>query len=185
MATRNWDSFHRRGAVLRAVIEEADARLDGSLPTDLPGVADAFPDDLALIAALQLRWHTRLSGRIEQALVDLPSDLETAVLTGWRNTAADLPGIRAILDAYAERPTSEEMRRALETSQRKDGVLMASMAGRASPADAGAAGIGRRMEEQARMAYTLTPRLRGQQRHRRGCPSQSLVERIKAGIGAA
>src|SRR6476619_3433591 len=107
-----WDAVHRRGEVLRDVVDEADRRRDGALPADLPGVAETFADDLALIAALQLRWHTRLAGRIEGALVDEPADLESAVLTAWRRTAADLPGVRMVLDAYADEPTSSAMREA-------------------------------------------------------------------------
>lgn len=42
-----------------------DARRDGLLPMDVIGVAEAFGDELTLLGALQLRWHTRLAGRIE------------------------------------------------------------------------------------------------------------------------
>ena len=69
MSKRTWDSFHRRGEVLRAVVDEANLRRDGMLPTDLPGVAETFRDDLSLVAALQLRWHTRLAGTIERVAV--------------------------------------------------------------------------------------------------------------------
>ena len=65
-----WDAFHHRGDVLRSVVEEANARRDGVLPMDLPGVAETFGDETALVAALQLRWHTRLAGRIERSLMD-------------------------------------------------------------------------------------------------------------------
>ena len=59
-----WSTFHRRGEVLRGVIDAADTRRDGLLPTDVPGVPETFDDELALLGALQLRWHTRLSGRL-------------------------------------------------------------------------------------------------------------------------
>lgn len=183
MSTRKWDTFHRRGGVLQDVAEEADARLDGALPSYLPGVQETFADDLSLIAALQLRWHTQLSGRIERALMDQPSDLEAAVVTGWRDAAAALPGTRAILDAHAERPTSEEMRRALQTTRRKDWVLMAAMAGLAAPADTRAETVGRRLERRARAAYA--PQRSVGEGRRPGSPSPGLVDRIKASIGAA
>jgi hypothetical protein len=184
-----WDAVHRRGEVLRDVVDEANLRRDGALPVDLPGVAATFADDLALIAALQMRWHTRLAGRIERALIDQPADLESAVLTAWRRTAAELPGVRMILDAHAAEPTSPEMAEALGTARRKEWVLLAAMAGRASATDRGAGDIGHRIEEQARMAYdpTVPPRA-----HRAAGPDDagangalaSIVSRIKAHLAA-
>jgi hypothetical protein len=151
--TMTWDAFHRRGEVLRNVIEVADSRRDGVLPMELPGVAETFGDETALVAALQLRWHTRLSGQIERALCDEPAKLETAVLTAWRRTASELPGIRAILDACTEQPADSEMAEALTRANRKEWVLLAAMAGQASAADAGAVRLGRRLEDKARAAY--------------------------------
>ena len=101
-----WDAFHHRGDVLRTVIDEADRRRDGILPTELPGVTEAFGSDLALLTALQQRWSTRLAGHVERALSDLPDDLETAVVDAWRGAAAELVGVRQILDAQRERPSS-------------------------------------------------------------------------------
>lgn len=148
-----WDAFHRRGEVLRSVIDEADTRRDGTLPMELAGVAETFGDELTLIGALQLRWHTRLAGMIERALMDRPRNLETAVLSAWRSTAAELAGIRAILDSYNETPTSEAMARALTTAHRKDWVLMAAMAGTASAQDRRATAVGCDLERRARAAH--------------------------------
>ena len=53
-----WTSFHRRGEILRDVIASANRRRDGRLPMDLIGVAETFGDELSLLGALQLRWHT-------------------------------------------------------------------------------------------------------------------------------
>ena len=78
-----WTTFHRRGDVLHAVTQAADERRDGVLPMDVTGVHETFGDELTLLAALQLRWHTRLSGHIERALLDHPSDLEEAVTEAW------------------------------------------------------------------------------------------------------
>ena len=75
-----WTSFHRRGDILRDVIAAADLRRDGVLPMDVDGVAETFGDDLDLLAALQLRWHTRLAGRIEREQMNQPMDLEHAVV---------------------------------------------------------------------------------------------------------
>src|SRR5687768_17251284 len=62
MTSTTWTSHHRRGEVLRRVMEAADERRDGVLPTDVDGVAETFGDSLDLLGALQLRWHTRLAG---------------------------------------------------------------------------------------------------------------------------
>ena len=123
-----WDAFHRRGAVLRAVIDEANTRRDGRLPLDVPGVAETFGDELALLGALQLRWHTRLAGMIERELLDNPSDTDAAAQAAWQRAAEELAGVRAILDACAENPTSPEMARMLATAHRKDRALMTAMA---------------------------------------------------------
>jgi hypothetical protein len=149
-----WDAFHRRGEVLRRVVEVADQRRDGTLPMELPGVAETFGDANALVAALQLRWHTRLAGRIERALSEEPFALETAVVSAWRLTAAELPGVRAILDACTEHPFDEAMADTLDRANRKDWVLLAAMAGRSSADDA-AARVGRRLEEKARAGQEL------------------------------
>lgn len=182
MSKRTWDSFHRRGDVLRAVVDEANQRRDGILPTDLPGVAETFGDDFSLVAALQLRWHTRLAGRIERALMDQPMELEAAVVSAWRATADELAGVRMILDSAAAHPSSEEMADALETAQRKDWTLLAAMAGKAGPGDAGAPGVGRSLEQQARALYRPTapaPRHRAEPLPSRG---EGLKDQVRGGL---
>src|SRR6478672_10840697 len=140
-----WDAFHHRGDVLRDVVDEANRRRDGVLPTELPGVAETFGDESALVAALQLRWSTRLAGHVERSLMELPDDLETAVVSAWRATADELGGVRVILDAQREAPPTAEMAEAFEKAHRKDAVLMAAMAGLASPSDPAAVRIGERL----------------------------------------
>lgn len=176
-----WDAFHRRGEVLRNVLTHADATRDGALPMDLPGVRETFGDELTLLGALQLRWHTRLAGAIERELMDQPMDLESAVTAAWRRTAADLAGVRAILDACTESPASEEMSRLLDTAHRKDWTLMAAMAGKASPADHGAARVGRGLEQRAREAYR--PRPAGSRRAETP-ERRSLLTKVKAHLAA-
>lgn len=185
MASTTWDSFHRRGEVLRAVVEEANARRDGVLPMELPGVAETFGDEFNLIAALQLRWHTRLAGRIERALMEQPMDLESAVLSAWRGAATELVGVRQILDSYTAHPTSQEMAEALRTSHRKDWTLMAAMAGRASINDERAERVGRQLEEQARAAYNPAAAQVGRHRAEIEVPRHpSFLSRLKAHLAA-
>lgn len=152
--SRSWTAVHRRGDVLRAVVAEANKRRDGALPWDLPGVAETFADDFALVTALQLRWHTRLAGTIESTLMDPTAAPKDSVLTAWRRTAADLAGVRQILDAYAADPTSAEMAKAFATARRKEWTLLAAMAGLAGAESEAATHAGRALEQRAR-ATTL------------------------------
>ena len=109
---------------------------------DVEGVAETFGDELTLLGALQLRWHTRLAGRIERELMNQPMDLEQAVLTAWRATADELPGVLAIVDHYRAEPLDEAMAEAMAKSADKERTLLAVMAGRAGAQDAAAAARG-------------------------------------------
>ena len=171
-----WQNFHRRGDVLRAVISTADERRDGVLPLDVDGVAQTFRDEPTLVGALQLRWHTRLSGHVERALLDQPMDLEAAVVTAWRATAEELPGVRLVLDRAreSEDPT---VHTAMAKATAKERTLLAVMAGLVSQQDEAAARVGARLEEEARLGFHPL-RTAGRSGHR-GQP-QRLVERLKA-----
>ena len=130
-----WTSFHHRGETLRAVIATANVRRDGLLPLDVAGVRETFEDELALLAALQLKWHTRLAGRIERELVAQPLDLAAAVERAWQEVADELPGVRAILDHYRAEPVDEAMAEAMAKATVKEHLLLATMAGRCSVGD--------------------------------------------------
>jgi len=145
-----WSTFHRRGEVLRGVIDAADTRRDGLLPTDVPGVPETFDDELALLGALQLRWHTRLSGRLERTLLHHPADLDRAVVDAWHATADELPGVRLVLDHYRAAPLDDRMAVALATATAKEHVLLAAMAGRTGATTEATAEAGRALEERAR-----------------------------------
>jgi hypothetical protein len=152
---------------------------------EVPGVAETFGDELTLLGALQLRWHTRLAGAIERELMGQPMDLESAVMSAWRKTATDLAGLRAILDACTDAPRSDEMAQMLDKAHRKDWTLMAAMAGKASPADTGAARVGRAIEQRAREAYRPTAGGPTGVGRRRAEPARpSLLERVKAHLVA-
>jgi hypothetical protein len=174
----SWGAFHRRGEVLRTVIATADDRRDGILPMDVAGVAETFGDELALLGALQLRWHTRLAGRIERELMTQPMDLEQAVVTAWRGTRDELPGVRLIVDHYRSEPTDAAMARAMATATVKEQTMLAAMAGRASVRDAAAARVGEAIEQRARAG-----RRPGTHRADTG-PHEGLLDRIKAVLAA-
>ena len=173
-----WKSFHRRGEVLHTVIATADDRQDGILPMDVAGVAETFGDELALLGALQLRWHTRLAGRIERELMNQPMDLEQAVVTAWQRTRDELPGARLIVDHYRSEPTDPAMAVAMATPTPKEQTRVAARAGRAWVRDAAAARVGEAIEQRARAAHR--PRV-----HRADTgPHEGLLDRIKAVLAA-
>ncbi|KRF17635.1 hypothetical protein ASG90_04500 [Nocardioides sp. Soil797] len=152
-----WEAFHQRGDILRSVVAEVGTRRDGILPMDLPGVAQTFRDELDLLGALQLRWYSRLTGRIESELSNQPMDLEAAVVTAWRATADELPGIREIQDHYRANPVDDRMAQALNKAAAKEHQMLAVMAGLVSAmeVDHHGARVGARIEESARSGYQL------------------------------
>src|SRR5687767_11711137 len=145
-----WNAFHSRREILRSVTAAADTRLDGRLPLDVEGVDDAFDDELDLLGALQLRWHTRLAGRLDRALMNQPLDLDAAVIEAWRATAEELPGTRLVLDHHVEHPLDDRMADALATAVAKERAVLAVMAGRAGTDSPGAAAAGAVLESRAR-----------------------------------
>lgn len=178
-----WTSFHSRGEILRDVIAAADERRDGLLPLDVPGVADVFEDDLELLGALQLRWHTRLAGRIERELVNQPMDLESAVVAAWHATADELPGVLAILDRERAEPRDAATAEAMATSAAKERILLAMMAGRVSAPDRTAVRVGAAIEAQARATYRPVRRP-GARRADRSVAQPRLLARLKAALAA-
>ncbi|MGB0101028.1 MAG: hypothetical protein WBP61_12190 [Nocardioides sp.] len=174
-----WQSFHSRGAILRDVVAAADARRDGTLPVDLPGVAETFEDELALLGALQLRWHARLSGRIERELMRQPMDLDGAVVAAWQATADELPGVRAIVDRARAEPGDDAIADAMATAAAKERILLAMMAGRVSVPDDTAVRVGEAIEGRARATHrparSRTPRRAEQPR---------LLARLRAALAA-
>ncbi|KRE93607.1 hypothetical protein ASG76_14285 [Nocardioides sp. Soil774] len=172
-----WTSHHRRGDVLREVIRAADTRLDGHLPLDVEGVTETFGDDLTLLGALQLRWHTRLAGHVERELADQPLDLAHAVSVAWLRAAEDMPGTRAIIDHHLAHPAGPEMARVLAVATGKEHEMLALMAGRASAPGEAARRVGAAIEAAARTSYVP-----GAKRPASATPS--LVQRLKAVLAA-
>lgn len=151
-----WNAHQNRGEILRNISAAADARRDGELPLDVPGARTAFADELDLLGALQLRWHTRLAGQIDRALMGQPLDLEQAVITAWRATADELPGIRAIVDRHRDHPLDDAMAHAMTVATHKEHAWLAVMAGLAGISDPGADRVGARIEEKARAGHRVT-----------------------------
>lgn len=173
-----WTSYHRRGDVLRAVVALADERRDGRLPIEVDGVATTFRDDLDLLGALSLRWHTRLSGRIEEELAPQPLDLEAAVVRAWQAAARSMPGVRAVLDRALEEHPDPAVRSALGRAAAKEHVLLALVAGRSSTTDVAAARVGAAIAERARGTLEL------QREVSVGRSTPSLLDRLRAALAA-
>ncbi len=177
----SWTTFHRRGEVLRTLTSTADARRDGVVPMDVAGVRETFGDELSVIAALQLRWHTCLSGHLGQALMHQPTDLDDAVVVAWHSTADELPGTRMVLDRYRAEPLDDAMAGVLCTSAAKEHLLLAAMAGRSGGDRNATIRVGRALEEQARATYQPAREVSDlQARHRR----RGLLARVRSRLVA-
>lgn len=172
-----WTNYHNRGELLRTMMAVADERRDGLLPMDVDGVSEKFADELDVIGALQLRWHTRLSGLIEERLSDQPMDLENKVIEAWHQAAHEMPGVLAILDHYRAEPLDEEMARAMRKAHAKEHLLLAVMAGRGSANDEAAIPVGAQIEARARETYRPLQVVGG---HRR----TTLLDRLRELIAA-
>lgn len=88
--------LHTRSASLREVV----SHLDAGRP--LPSSALGFAGRDDLLQALHGVWSRRLTGRIDLALETDDHDLEASVGQAWLLTAADLPGMRRVLDEHAD-----------------------------------------------------------------------------------
>ncbi len=177
-----WNAFHHRGEILRAVVAAADARRDGVLPMDVPGVAENFDGELDLLSALMLKWHARLSASIERELMREPMDLELAVARAWRRTADELPGVRLLIDRCSDHPDDAEMATAVSRAQEREWIRLAAAAGLANDESAAAARAGRRVEQEAR---ALDAALAGQDTGSEdSAATLSFVERIRAVLAA-
>ncbi len=176
-----WTAFHNRGETLRSVIATAAVRRDGILPMDVPGVAERFRDELDLLGALQLKWHTRLAGHVESELSVQPMDLESAVATGWARTAEELPGVRMILDHYRAHPTDDAMAQAVVRSTSKEHHYLAAMAGRASVVKEEGQQVGAAIEGRAR---TTVPGIPAIDLVEDDAPRLPFLERLRAIVAA-
>jgi hypothetical protein len=146
----SWNAFHSRGETLRAVVDIANERRDGVIPMDAAGVAENFSDELDLVGALLLKWHARLSGNIERAMVLEPMDLEAAVASAWRTTAEQMPGVRLVIDRCVEHPATPEMERAMSRACEREWARLAAAAGLSSGDSPAAVEVGRRVADRAR-----------------------------------
>lgn len=141
---------HRRAQVLRAALAAVEERRDTRVPTDLPGVAATVGDELALLGALTLRWHTRLAGLVEREQQRTPRDPVGATERAWARAADEMPGLRALLDHHRAHPRDDRTAEATVRATATEHALLAVAAGRAEVGDPRAAGAGAAVEQAAR-----------------------------------
>jgi hypothetical protein len=96
-----WETHHQRSAALRDVLATLDAGT-----TELPwndGLERVFTDRAGLLVALHDHWSRHLAARLDLALElhDIP---EASVAEAWAAVAAQLPGVRRVLEQYAAHP---------------------------------------------------------------------------------
>lgn len=176
-----WTAFHNRGETLRTVIAVAAQRRDGILPMDVPGVSERFRDELDLLGALQLKWHTRLAGHIESELSVQPMDLRSAVATGWALTVEELPGVRLIIDHYRAEPVDDEMAQAVARATAKEHYFLAVMAGRAALGRDNGQAVGAEIEAEARNLRVVASALDARADRE---PRLPFMERLRAVVAA-
>jgi hypothetical protein len=192
----SWTAFHSRGETLHAVVDAANVNRDGILPMQVPGVHENFADEIDLVGALLLKWHARLSGNVERALVREPMNLESAVASAWLTTAEQLPGVRLVIDRCTNWPETPEMEAAMERAREQEWIRLATAAGLANGQGPAAAAAGRRVEELARQGLTAESRLETPEpvpepepeptvdTPTNARPTESFVDRIKAVLAA-
>lgn len=173
-----------RRAVVQEVIRTLDSRRDGELPLDVPGVTEIFGDAEALLPVLQTKWYATLVSAVEHELLR-PIDPEMAVVAGWQRAAAQLPGVRLVLDrALAEHDALGDADHPVRRALAKEHQMLAVMAG-VEPAvpgtDPALVALGRELEHVARVT---TPAVRhwGWRPHLPGYTG--LLTRLRAVVAA-
>ncbi len=147
-----WDAYNRRKEALREMLVVADRQRDITLTTLLDSVdADrkAFADETELLFELQMTWFQRLSGQLDRLMSDGIESPEIVAVQAWVDTAADLPGVRALLDAHRDAP-------ALQKAFAKELGYLATSAG--VPTYQDLAVHGQRIQDSARQTLAETPR---------------------------
>jgi hypothetical protein len=170
-----WDAYYRRKDALREMLAIADRRRDVTL-TELLDVVDpsrtTFPAETDALFELQMTWFHRLGGHLDRLQDGGTTTAPHAVaVQAWVDTAHDLPGARALLDAHAEEP-------ALRKAFAKELAVLATAAG-APTYDLDLTGHGRRIQDSARESLRTDPVPEAPDAERLG-----LMARLRSAIAA-
>lgn len=117
-----WENYHRRATALREIVARLD---DGADLAFGPVEHQVFTDRADLLRALHDLWTRRVETRVDIALELGHHSREQGVARAWREVAAELPGVRRILDDHADDP-------ALRAHEQHEHRLLAVAAGHAS-----------------------------------------------------
>lgn len=104
--TSAWDKVHARYQLADDVLRWVARTGDGA-HAELwqQPIEDVFGDFGTFLLHLQRRWYTTLMTRLDAELeLEGDADLHKLVARAWTKMAADDPGTRAVLDAYADDP---------------------------------------------------------------------------------
>lgn len=120
-----WDAYNRRKTTLREALTIVDRRRDLTT-TDLLDRVDprreAFENEDAFLLELQMAWFQRLSGHLDRSAGETGSTPEGTAIATWIETAAQLPGARAVLDDNLDAP-------ALAKGLANERIMMAAVSG--------------------------------------------------------
>jgi hypothetical protein len=169
-----WDAYNRRKEALRDLLSIADRPRDVTL-TELLDTVDegreAFANETELLFDLQMTWFQRLSGHMDRLVTESAETPELMAVTAWVNAAADLPGVRALLDAHVHEP-------ALAKAFAKEQTFLAASAG--VPTDhPDARAHGRRIMDSARESVVVADHVETLDESRPG-----LVAKLRSVIAA-
>lgn len=168
-----WDAYNRRKAVLREMLPVADRQREltlAELLDTIDGAHEAFPTETDLLFELQMTWFQRLSGHMDRLLLDASESPDLVPVRAWVDTAADLPGTRALLDAHRDHP-------ALRKAFAKELAYLAMSAGvPVSAAELRARG--QRIQDTARSTVADAPPVETDQ------PRTGLIARLRSAMAA-
>jgi hypothetical protein len=104
--TSAWDRVHARYQLAAGVLREAARTGDGAVAEQWRAqIEDVFGDFGAFLLHVQRRWFTALEARLDaclEAADNSEAEFRALLARVWTELAADDPGTRAVLDAYAD-----------------------------------------------------------------------------------
>ena len=123
----NWETYRRRAAALQEVVRTLDMTGSDEVPwTEATAAVFAGPDDV--LVALHDLWTRRLQSRIDLELETDNGQMIDGAANAWHSVAAELPGVRRVLDRYENHPS-------LDHHERSEHRLLAVAAGLATLGD--------------------------------------------------
>ncbi len=99
-----WERVHRRHRLVIGVLDDVSRRGPEAI-WDWRAPLDAEFGDLgAFLRHVRRRWQTHWAARMDGLLEEGSADRPDLVREAWAALDRDLPGVRLLLDAYADSP---------------------------------------------------------------------------------